>query len=104
MTEEKIQGATVNDGKGLYDNDGLLETLITDLNKLPKLLIDGQFIATCDLIAKMAQKIMNVRKGIKAEKDDYEWKIEDLKRLNNELAEQVYHVPVEKDGGENGGN
>ncbi len=104
MEEKKIQGATVNDGKGLYDNDGLLETLIVDLNKLPKLLIDGQFIATCDLIAKMAQKVMNIRKGIKAEKDDYEWKIEDLKRLNNELAEQVYKVPVEKDGVDNGGN
>ena len=90
MAETKeIGGATVNDGKGLYDNEGLCETLITDLNRLPRLLIDGQFIGACDLLAKMAQKANCIRKGIR---NDMESRDEQIRKLTEKLQEAVDEI------------
>ena len=90
----------MNDGNGLYDNEGLLETLLSDLNKLPKLLMQNQYIAFCDLIAKMAQKIANLMKNVAAEKESLTNKVEELKRLNNDLLAEIN----KKDGVDNGCN
>lgn len=79
---KKIGDITVNDGKGLYDSEGLCDSLLMDLNRMQKLLIDNQFIAFCDLIAKMAQKINNLKKGIRSDIEDRDMQIEELNRLN----------------------
>lgn len=79
---KKIGDITVNDGKGLYDSEGLCDSLLMDLNRMQKLLIDNQFIAFCDLIAKMGQKISNLKKGIRADIEDRDRQIEELNRLN----------------------
>ena len=49
----------LNDGHGLYDNSGLIDTLIIDCNELPKLLIENQFIAFGNLLTQMFQKLQN---------------------------------------------
>ncbi len=73
-------GISVNDGSGLYDNIGLIDTLIIDCNNLPKLLIDNQFVAFCGTIAQMVQKLKNIKEGIEADKKDMERQINDIKR------------------------
>ena len=94
---KKIGDMTVNDGNGLYDNEGLCDSLLMDINKIPKLLIDNQFIAFCDMIAKMGQKINNLKKGIRAEISARDEQIEDLRKLNNELAEKAFGLPVDRE-------
>ena len=89
---------TVNDGKGLYDNEGLCKTLIADLNSLPRLLIDNQFIEFSRKIGEMGQKLLNLHKGIREDRESMKEQIEELKRINDELLKQL----KEKDGAENG--
>lgn len=89
---------TVNDGKGLYDNEGLCKTLIADLNCLMKLLIANQFIEFCVKISEMGQKLLNLHKGIREDRESMKEQIEELKRINDELLKQLN----EKDGAENG--
>ena len=87
----------VNDGKGLYDNEGLCDTLIADLNNLPKLLMTGQYIQYCATVTGMAQKLVNLKEGIRKDMESMKEKIEDLKRINDRLI-------TEKDGAEHGSN
>ena len=106
---KKIGDITVNDGNGLMDNEGLCDSLMMDLNRLPKLLIDNQFIAFGNLLAQMGQKIANLKKGIRADITDRDEQIRDLQRMNNELAEKAFGLPVETEnegmeGDDNGGH
>lgn len=90
----------INDGNGLYDNEGLCDTLINDCNNLIKLLISGQYLAFSVSIVEMVQKITNLKSGIRADTDALKSKIEELKRMNDSLMEQITGLPVEKDGAE----
>lgn len=101
---KKVGDLTVNDGKGLMDNEGLCDSLIVDLNNLPKVLIDGQFVKFCALIVGMVQKISNLKKGISDEMNLMKEKVDELKRMNDDLMEQITGLPVEKDGEPNGEN
>lgn len=92
----------VNDGNGLYDNEGLCDSLISDLNSLSKLLMNGQHIQFCAVVTGMAQKLLNLKKGIKNDLDSMKEKVEELKRMNDDLVEQITGLPVEKDGANNG--
>lgn len=104
MEEKKIGDITVNNGKGLYDNEGLCDSLLIDLNNLPKMLMTGQYIQFCTTVASMGQRLVNLKKGIKADMDSMKEKVEELKRMNDSLFEQMTGLPVEKDGAENGEN
>lgn len=88
----------VNDGKGLYDNEGLCDLLKQDLNNMIKLAMSGQFVAACGLITGMSVKLTNLKQGIKNDSDSKKEQIEELKRANDELLKQLN----EKDGAENG--
>lgn len=95
---------TVNDGKGLVDNEGVCDSLVFDLNSLEKLLINGQLIQFCAKVAEMAVKLANLKKGIKADLDSKDKIIEELKQINDSLVEQLTGLPVEKEGADNGVN
>ena len=88
----------VNDGKGLYDNAGVCDTLLVDLNMLLRLLIDNQFVAFSEKITSMSQRIVNLKKGIREDNESMKAKIEDLKRLNDQLLKELN----ERDGMKNG--
>lgn len=102
MQEKRVGDVTVNDGKGLYDNEGICDLLIRDLNSLPKLMMDGQYIQFCVAVAGMAQKLLNLKKGIKADMDSMKEKVDELKRMNYQLQEQISGLPVERNGDGNG--
>lgn len=98
---KKIGDVTVNDGKGLWDNEGLCDTLINDLNNLPKILINGQFIQFCAVVSGMAQKLLNLKKGIQGERESMNEKVDSLKNINDSLVEQMTGLPVDKEGDKN---
>lgn len=104
MKEKKIGDLTVNDGKGLVDNEGMCDLLVADLNNLVKELASGQFLQFCIRITGMTQKLMNLKKGIQADMDSMKEKVEELKRMNDSLVEQMTGLPVEKDGADDGSN
>jgi len=97
MEGKKIGNLSVNDGHGLLDNEGLCDSLIEDLNNLLKNAAAGQYIRVCSITMEMVQKLMNLKKGIKAEKNSMESQIEDLMNLNNDLAEKAFGLPVERE-------
>lgn len=97
MEKKKVGDLSVNDGKGLFDNDGICDSLIQDLNTLPKLLIDGQFVKFCMIISGMVQKLINLKKGIKNDMDSMRQKVEELKSINDGLVEQITGLPVKKE-------
>lgn len=88
----------VNDGKGLYDNAGLCDTLLVDLNMLQRLLIDNQFVAFSEKIVSMSQRIVNLKKGILEDGESMKAKVEDLKLMNDQLLKELN----ERDGIKNG--
>lgn len=96
-------------GKGLYTNSELVDTLLQDLNLLPRHLIDNQYIAFCNTVGRMGQKLANLRTAID---DDLKYKdeqIEDLKRCLAAAGQEVREIPAseiefveEKDGAGDG--
>ena len=71
----------VNDGKGLYDSSGMIDSLIVDCNSLLGFLISNQNIAFCKKIVEMVQKLSNLKTGIKT---DTESMTEQIQRLLEE--------------------
>lgn len=87
--KRKIGNLTVNDGKGLLDNFGLIDSLIVDVNDMVKLICSGQYVAFCQKPVVIVQKLANLRNGIKAEMDDRDAQIADLKRFSDELLKKM---------------
>ena len=104
MTERTVNKIPVNDGKGIYDNDGILETVILDCNNAVKSLAAGNYISFCNVMVQIVQKVSNVRKAIKAEDEYKERRIEELKAINNRLQEQLTGLPVDDGKTKDGGN
>lgn len=88
----------VNDGGGLFDNEGICDSIVSDLNNAVKLLVNGQFILFCGKIHEIAQKVINLRKGIIDDRESLKARIEDLKKANDDLLKQIN----ERDGMKNG--
>ena len=79
----------VNDGKGLYDNIGLIDSLIVDCNDLPKSLINGQFVQFCSRIVQMVQKLSNLRDGVKNDIESKDGQITALLQEKENLINQL---------------
>lgn len=87
---------TVNDGKGLYNNHGLCDTLKSDLNNLLKHMASGQYLQMSGLVVQMCQKLDNLKAGIAADLASKDRIIEELTKLNDELVEKQTGLPVER--------
>ena len=95
--------------KDIMSNTELIDSLIVDLNSLPKKLIDGQFIQFCATVVQMGQKLGNLKKTIDDDVKNRNAIIETLKEeLRNAGHEVQDMTPKEfidsmnKDGGLNG--
>lgn len=103
---------------GLYNSEELIDTLIQDLNNLPKHLIGNQFILFCATVEMMGQKLYKLKDGIRHDMADREETIADLKDqlrqagvdivdMNpKEFIESIKEVPSmqKEDGGKDGTN
>lgn len=90
----------VNDGGGLLDSYGMIDSLVIDCNDTVRLLATGNYVAFCSKVVEMVQKLSKLRDGIKSDLKSRDEVIKDLKRLNNDLSEKVYGVPADR-GNEN---
>lgn len=90
---DKINGdVKVNDGGGLFDSNGLIDTLIVDCETIMKLLFAGNGIGFCAKLVEMVQKLSNLRKGVKSEKDSLQEQLEVYIRENEDLLKQLYQT------------
>lgn len=94
MNENKI---SLNDGKGLFDSQGLIDTLIVDCNNLLKHLLGGQYIQFCNTIIGMVQKLGQLRDGVAADMAAKDKAIREMQDLNDKLAAEVYGIPVNRE-------
>ena len=92
----------LDNGKGLYSNAGLCDTIIQDINGLVKHAVSGQYIQFCAGVTAITQKVINLKTGIENDLSAKDKIIEELKAANNALHEQLTGIPTEKDGVENG--
>lgn len=96
MGKRIIGGVPVNDGKGLFDSEGLCDSLIIDCNNSVKALASGQYVGFCNIVVQMVQKLTQLKTGIKNELSAKDATIEELKRENDNLFEQATGIPVDK--------
>lgn len=95
--------------KDILTNSELIDSVIVDLNSLPKLLIDGQFVKFCSTISQMCQKLLNLRVTIDNDLKNRNEIIETLKEeLRNaghsvdDMTPQEFVDSMNKDGENNG--
>lgn len=79
----------VNDGKGLFDSNGLIDTLIVDCNELPKKLASGEYVGFCGLIIEMVQKLALLKNGITKDRESLQDQVKELIRLRDELLIRI---------------
>lgn len=68
----------VNDGGGLYNNLGLIDSLTVDCNELTKVLVSGHYVAFCAKIVDMVQKLSVLRKGVEHDISERDKQIKEL--------------------------
>lgn len=77
MEEKKLP---VNDGGGLYDNVGLVDTLIVDMNNLVRRAMAGEYIGFCTTAVSIVQRLANLKTGIQNDIDSLKEQIEELQK------------------------
>ena len=75
----------VNDGGGLFDSAGLIDTLIVDCNSLPNDLFNGQNVRFCGRLSGMAQKLANLKEGVKNEIESLQKQVTELQQLLQDI-------------------
>ena len=86
---KKFGDITVNDGKGLLDNDGLIDAIILKLNASVQLLFNGKYIPFCGCVNELGQMLVALKKGVSEETKKLKNNIESLKNLNHELNVEI---------------
>ena len=92
---------------GILTNDELIDSLLVDVNALPRLLFDGQYIVFCSKIGEIGVKLANLKKGVASDLENKNMVIEQLKAQLRESGVSVEDIPVDeyvrkytkKDGG-----
>ena len=99
----------IQTGNGLFTNEELIDTLISDLNDLGKHIATQNTIGFCNTVVHMAQKLVNLKKGVSDDMKHKNETIEDLKNqlklFNPELTEvtpEQFLNDLKKDGANNG--
>lgn len=96
MKSKNVGNITVNDGCGLYDNEGLIDTLIIDCNNLVKVLAGGNYVQFCSIVVQMVQKLSNLKSGIKNDLDSKNNVIEELKNQLRHCGQEVEDMTAEE--------
>ena len=92
----------VNDGKGLFDNEGMCDQGILIANEAVKDLATGNYIAFCNKMAQITRIFSNLKTAISNDRESLEQKVEDLKRMNDALVEEKTGLPVLKECSDDG--
>ena len=87
----------VNDGGGLLDTTGLIDSLIVDCNTIVGKILTGSYIGFCAKAVDMVGKLTELKKGVAAELSEKDKIIADLKRFANDLSEQATGLPADRE-------
>lgn len=87
-----IKDLPVNDGGGLMDNIGMIDSLIVDCNNMTKALVSGNYVQYASINVGMVQKLVSLKKGVKHDMDGLLKQIEDLKGVINHDIGSVYNT------------
>ena len=87
----------VNDGGGLMDAEGLIDTLIIDCNEIPKSLCSGMYIQFCAKMVEMVQKLSALKEGVTGSFKINDERIQELRAQNDELRQRIIEYQ-EKEG------
>lgn len=82
----------VNDGNGLLDNIGLIDTLVIDCNDAVKSCMSGQYIMFCNIMVRMVQKLANLKSGVRSDLESREQTIKDYETRLAELGHPIEHL------------
>lgn len=82
-----MEEVKVNDGGGLFDSAGLIDSLIVDCNDSVMALTRGEYIKWCNLNVQMVQKLAVLKEGIRKEMESMQKKLDDSDRLNKGVKE-----------------
>lgn len=88
--QHKTDGITLNDGNGLMDHDGLIDSLILDCNNAVKQLVAGSYVTWCGTMLLMVRKLTELKAGTDKEIKDMRDRIEALQALNSDLNKQLF--------------
>ena len=97
IEKEKIQ---VNDGGGLLDEEGLIDSLIIDCNNAVKAVASGEYIGWCGISVQMVQKLSALKNGIAADMKNRDAQISELKEINDELRQRIIGYQKEEVSGD----
>jgi hypothetical protein len=75
------EGIKVNDGGGLFDGLGLIDSLIVDCEKGMKALISGSPLEYAAVTVGMVQKLGRLKEGVKKDTEEMEKQIRELRAL-----------------------
>lgn len=89
MESKSIGDITVNNGKGLLNNEGLIDSIIVNCNELVQALTGGKYVLFCSIVVEMVQKLSNLKEGVRNDLQNRENHIEDLKQLCDELTAKL---------------
>lgn len=90
-----MEELSVNDGNGLFDSVGLIDSLIVNCNELVQTLTAGKYVLFCSIIVGMVQKLSRLKEGVKSDLESRENQIADLKRFCDELTAKLDEKGVE---------
>ena len=66
---EGKEGLKVNDGGGIYDSAGFIDTIILDCNNSVKQLAGGNHIGFCNAMVEIVKKLTVLKEGVTNEKN-----------------------------------
>ena len=78
----------VNDGGGLFDSLGLIDSLIVDCEKGMKALVAGSPLEYAAVTVGMVQKLEKKKKGVRNDTEDLKKQIRELRELLEERGQE----------------
>ena len=85
---EVIKDLPVNDGGGLMNNLGMIDSLIVDCEKGMKVLLAGSPLEYAAITVEMVKKLGLLKAGVKNDTEGLQKQIEDLKALLEEEGKE----------------
>ena len=91
---ERKDDIQVNDGGGLYDSVGFVDTMILDCNIIVKQIVSGNYIAFCNSMSELVKKLALLKDGI----------TKDMEELKKQIKELVDELEKERTGKNDAGS
>ncbi len=83
----KTDNTGINDGGGLYDSAGFIDTIILDCNNSVKQLAGGNYIGFCSAMVEIVKKLTVLKNGVTNEKNAMLKQVDEMgKQLEEERS------------------